>query len=64
MVLKSILCPWTSIETDAFQLTQKHGWNIRVVTIATEELHGACPNVQVKIGNVEIVEHFVVQDSA
>ena len=32
----------------------KHGWKIRATTRATEELHGACPNVRVKIGHVEI----------
>ena len=27
---------------------------------ATEDLHGACPNVRVKIGDVEIDQHFFV----
>ena len=35
-------------------INTKHGWKIRAATRATEELHGACPNVQVKIGDVEI----------
>ena len=35
-------------------INTKHGWKIRATTRATEELHGACPNVRVKIGDVEI----------
>jgi hypothetical protein len=31
---------------------------------ATEELHGACPNVRVKIGDVEIDRHFFVQETS
>jgi hypothetical protein len=42
----------------------KHGWKIRAVTRATEELHGACPNVRVKIGDVEIDQHFFVQETS
>ena len=29
---------------------------------ATEDLHGACPNVRVKIGDIEIDQHFFVQE--
>ena len=29
-----------------------------------EDLYGACPNVKVTIGDVEIDQHFFVQDSA
>jgi hypothetical protein len=42
----------------------KHGWKIRAATRATEELHGACPNVWVKIGDVEINQHFFVQETS
>jgi hypothetical protein len=31
---------------------------------ATEELHGACPNVRVKIGDVEIDQPFFVQETS
>ena len=43
-------------------INTKHGWKIRAATRATEELHGACPNVRVKIGDVEIDQHFFVQE--
>ena len=42
-------------------INTKHGWKIRA---ATEELHGACPNVRVKIGDVEIDQHFFVQETS
>ena len=29
-----------------------------------EELHGACPNMRVKIGDVEIDQHFFVQETS
>ena len=41
-----------------------HGWKIRAATKATEDLYGACPNVKVTVGDVEINQHFFVQDSA
>ena len=41
-------------------INTKHGWKICAATRATEELHGACPNVQVKINDVEIDQHFFV----
>ena len=45
-------------------INTKHGWKIRAATRATEELHGACPNVRVKIGDVEIDQHFFVQETS
>ena len=45
-------------------INTKHGWKIRAATKATEDLYGACPNVKVTIGDVEIDQHFFVQDSA
>ena len=33
-----------------------------MATCATEELHEACLNVRVKIGDVEIDQHFFVQE--
>ena len=45
-------------------INTKHGWKIRAATHATEELHGACPNVRVKIGDVEIDQHFFVQETS
>jgi hypothetical protein len=45
-------------------INTKHGWKIRVATKAAEDLYGACPNGNVTIGDVEIDQHFFVQDSA
>ena len=45
-------------------INTNHGWKIRAATKATEDLYGACPNVKVTIGDVEIDQHFFVQDSA
>ena len=45
-------------------LNTKHGWKIRAATRATEELYGACPNVRVKVGDVEIDQHFFVQETS
>jgi hypothetical protein len=45
-------------------INTKHGWKIRAATCTTEELHGACPNVRVKIGDVEIDQHFFVQETS
>ena len=36
----------------------------RAATRATEELHGACPNVRVSIGDVDINQHFFVQEAS
>ena len=45
-------------------INTKHGWKIRAATRPTEELHGAYPNVLVKIGDVEIDQHFFVQETS
>jgi hypothetical protein len=45
-------------------INTRHGWKIRAATRATEELHGACPNVRVKIGDVEIDQHLFVQETS
>ena len=44
-------------------INTKHGWKIRAATRATEELHGACPNVRVSVDDVEINHHFFVQET-
>ena len=38
------------------------GWKIRAATKATEDLFEACPDVTMKIGDVEIDQNFFVQD--
>ena len=47
-----------------WSINTKHGWKIRAATHDTEELHGAFPNVKVKIGDVEIDQHFFVQETS
>ena len=47
-----------------WSINTNHGWKIRATTKGTEDLYGACPNVKVTIGDVEIDQHFFVQDSA
>jgi hypothetical protein len=37
-----------------------HGWKIRAATKATEDLYGACLNIKVTIGDVEMDQHFFV----
>ena len=39
-----------------------HGWKIRAATKATEDLFAACPDVTVKIGDVQVDQNFFVQD--
>ena len=43
-------------------INTNHGWKIRAATKATEDLFAACPDVTVKIGDVEIDQNFFVQD--
>ena len=45
-------------------INTNHGWKIRAATKATEDLYGACPSIPITIGDVEIDQHFFVQDSA
>mgnify|MGYP000099512894 CR=1 FL=1 len=47
-----------------WSINNKHEWKIRAVTRTMEELHGACPNIRVKVGDVEIDRHFFVQESS
>ena len=43
-------------------INTNHGWKIRAATKTTEDLFAACPDVTVKIGDVEIDQNFFVQD--
>ena len=45
-------------------INTNHEWKIRAATKFTEELYGACPNVKVAIGDVEMDQHFFMQESA
>jgi hypothetical protein len=44
-------------------INTKHGWKIRGAMKVTEDFYGVCSNVNVLIGDVEIDQHFFVQDS-
>ena len=43
-------------------ITMDHGWKICAATTATEEPFAACPNILIKIGDVEIDQNFFVQE--
>ena len=45
-------------------INTNHGWKIHAAMKAMEELCGACPNIPITIGDVEIDQHCFVQDSA
>ena len=45
-------------------MTSDHHWRIRAATQSSEELSGACPDVEVSIGGVTVLQHFFIQDSA
>ena len=43
-------------------INTNHGWKIWAATKAMEDLFVACPDVTVKIGDVEIDQNFFMQD--
>ena len=45
-------------------INTKHEWKIRATTRDTKELHGKCPNVRVKARDVEIDQHYFVQETS
>ena len=49
---------------DRWPINTKHMWKIRVASQAIEELHGMCLNVWVKVGDMEIDQHFFVQETS
>ena len=42
----------------------QHGWRVKAATSVTEDLFGACPNVKVTIGDIEVDQHFFVQEGS
>ena len=38
----------------------QHGWRVKVGTSVTKDLFGACTNVKVTIGDIEVDKHFFV----
>uniref|UniRef100_A9U648 Predicted protein n=1 Tax=Physcomitrium patens TaxID=3218 RepID=A9U648_PHYPA len=41
----------------------EYGWTIRAANNTRGELYGACPDVKIRIGDVETEQHFFVQDT-
>ena len=41
-----------------------HGWRVKSANSTTEELHGACPNIEVTIGDVPMEQHFFIQKTS
>ena len=41
-----------------------HGWRVKSANSTTEELHGACPNIKVTIGDVPMEQHFFIQKTS
>ena len=39
-----------------------HGWRVRMATTSTGDLFGAVPNIPVMIGDVQVEQHFFVQE--
>ena len=46
----------------AWPIDRNHGWRVKVAASTTKELFGAVPNISVAIGDVELEQHFFVQD--
>ena len=42
----------------------QHGWRVKAATSITKDLFGACPNVKVAIGDIEVDQHFFVQEGS
>ena len=47
-----------------WSINTKHGWKIHATTRAMKELHEAWPNVRVSVGDVDINQHFFVQETS
>ncbi|KAL3685686.1 hypothetical protein R1sor_003708 [Riccia sorocarpa] len=41
-----------------------HGWALRSANGVKKEMYGACPFIPVRIGSVEVTQHFFVQENA
>ncbi|KAL3694555.1 hypothetical protein R1sor_008206 [Riccia sorocarpa] len=49
-------------ERGQWPIEKNHGWVLRAANNQKGELFGACPNVPVTVGDVEVTQHFFVQD--
>jgi hypothetical protein len=54
----------SEINLMSMEFYKQGSWKIQAATNVTKDLYGECPNVKVTIGDVEIDQHFFVQDSA
>ncbi|KAL3688736.1 hypothetical protein R1sor_015045 [Riccia sorocarpa] len=50
-------------ERGQWPVDMQHGWALRSANGVKKMMYGACPNIPVRIGNVEVTQHFFVQDS-
>ena len=51
-------------EKGKWPIDTEHGWIMRAANSGRTRLHGACPAVPTKIGNVEVEQNFFVQNSS
>ncbi|KAL3702115.1 hypothetical protein R1sor_020137 [Riccia sorocarpa] len=51
-------------ERDQWPIDLHHGWALRFANGVKKEMYGACPFIPVRIGNVEVTQHFFVQENA
>ncbi|KAL3700870.1 hypothetical protein R1sor_018892 [Riccia sorocarpa] len=49
-------------ERGQWPIDMQHGWALRSANGVKKMMYGACPNILVRIGNVEVTQHFFVQD--
>ncbi|KAL3680762.1 hypothetical protein R1sor_023718 [Riccia sorocarpa] len=49
-------------ERGQWPIDMQHGWALRSANGVKKMMYGACPNIPVRIGNVEVTQHFFVQD--
>ncbi|KAL3682808.1 hypothetical protein R1sor_000830 [Riccia sorocarpa] len=51
-------------ERGQWPIEKDHGWAFRSANNERSQMYGACPNVRVKIGDVEVDQHFFVHSTA
>ncbi|KAL3676831.1 hypothetical protein R1sor_026779 [Riccia sorocarpa] len=51
-------------ERGQWPIEKDHGWALRSANNERSQMYGACPNVRVKIGDVEVHQHFFVHSTA
>ncbi|KAL3700690.1 hypothetical protein R1sor_018712 [Riccia sorocarpa] len=51
-------------ERGQWPIEKDHSWALRSANNERSQMYGACPNVRVKIGDVEVDQHFFVHSTA